>query len=322
MHFLDVVAVERDDDVAGLDAGRLGWSLVVDACDQRAARGRDVEALADVVGDLLNPHAEPAAARLAVLAQLIDNGDGAVGGNGKADSNRTPRRRDDRGIDADDLAVEVEQRSAGIAAIDRRISLNVVVVGTGIDVAVARGNDACGHRAAEAEWIADGNDPFAQSQLVGIAEFDRLERLVGMHPQQREIALAVLADERGLELGAVVENDADFVRVGDDVIIGDDKAGRIDDEAGTERIDPMRRLIRIVAAAVAVPVLEELVEKLFHRRTGRQVRQLGHVRIDLLRGRNIDDGVDHLLGNVGDVLGSASRCRPGRQDGECRRYGG
>ena len=158
---VDGEPVDLDDPVAGLDAGRLGWSLVVDACDQRAARGRDVEALADVVGDLLNPHAEPAAARLAVLAQLIDNGDGAVRGNGKADSNRTPRRRDDRGIDADDLAVEVEQRSAGIAAIDRRISLNVVVVGTGIDVAVARLDDARGHRAAEAERIADGDHPFA-----------------------------------------------------------------------------------------------------------------------------------------------------------------
>ena len=45
------------------------------------------------------------------------------------------------------------------------------------------------------------------------------------------------------------------------MIVGDDQAGRIDDETGTERIDPVRRLIRIVAA-MAAPILEELVEKL------------------------------------------------------------
>ena len=60
---LDVLAVELDDDVAGLDAGGLRRALVVDAGDQRAARRLDVEAFGDVVGDLLDAHAEPAAAQ-------------------------------------------------------------------------------------------------------------------------------------------------------------------------------------------------------------------------------------------------------------------
>ena len=53
-HLLDVLAVELDDDVAGLDAGGLRRALVVDAGDQRAARRLDVEALGDLVGDLLD----------------------------------------------------------------------------------------------------------------------------------------------------------------------------------------------------------------------------------------------------------------------------
>ena len=88
-----------------------------------------------------------------------------------------------------DLAVEVEQRAAGIAAINGGVGLDVIVVRAGIDVAVARRDDAGGHRAAEAERIADGDDPFAEPQLVGIAELHRLERFVGMHAKQREIAL-------------------------------------------------------------------------------------------------------------------------------------
>ncbi len=74
-----------------------------------------------------------------------------------------------------------------------------------------------------------------------------------MHAQQREIALAVLADEFGGELGAVIEDDVDLVGVGDDVVVGDDEAGRIDDEAGAERVDPPRGMIGIAAAPAAAP---------------------------------------------------------------------
>ena len=59
--------------------------------------------------------------------------------------------------------------------------------------------------------------------------------------KQRQIAFGVLADQFGRELGAVVEDDADLVGVGDDVIVGHDEAGRIDDEARAERIDAVRR---------------------------------------------------------------------------------
>ena len=189
----------------------------------------------------------------------------AVGRHRKADADRAAGRRNDRGVDADDFAIEVEQRAAGIAAVNGGVGLNVIVVRPRIDVAVARRDDAGGHRAAEAERIADGDDPFAQPQLVGIAELHRLERLVGMHAKQREIALGILADEVRLELGAVIENDADLVGVGDDVIVGHDQAGRIDDEAGAERVDAARRLIGIIAATAPATLAAVVLEKLDRR---------------------------------------------------------
>ena len=134
-------------------------------------------------------------------------------------------------------------------------------------------------------------------------------------------ALGILADQLRRELGAVVENDVDLVGVGDDVIVGDDEAGRIDDEAGAERVDAVRRLIGIVAAAAlaAVVVLEELIEELLHRRAGRQIGQVGDMRIDFLRRRDIDDGVDDLFGDVGDVVGSARGGGAGRAGQNDRR---
>ena len=80
-------------------------------------------------------------------------------------------------------------------------------------------------------------------------------------------------------------------------------------------------LIGIVAPWPCV-VLEELIEELFHRRAGRQIGHVGDVRIDLLRRRDIDDGVDHLFGDVGDAVGTPRRRRLRRQDDERRHQRG
>ncbi len=88
LRLLDVLAVELDDDVAGLDARGLRRALVLDAGDQGAARGLDVEAFGDLVGDLLDADAEPAAAQLAELPELIDHAGHRLRGHGKADADR------------------------------------------------------------------------------------------------------------------------------------------------------------------------------------------------------------------------------------------
>ena len=237
------------------------------------------------------------------------DGDRGLRGNRKADADRAARRRDDRRVDADDLAIEVEQRAAGIAAIDGGVGLDVVVVRTGIDVAVARRDDAGGHRAAEAERIADRDHPFAEPQLVGIAELHGLERLLRLHPQQREIDLGVAAEDLRLEARAVVEDDGDLVGVGDDVIVGDHDAGRIDDEAGAQRRDAVRRCCRFWLSPLPHCCGEFLKNSSKNpRRASRAEAAASHCRgFDGLRGGDVDDRIDHFLGDIGDAVRSARR---------------
>src|SRR5882757_2283586 len=301
---LDILVVELDDDVAGFDAGRLGRSLVFDACDQGAARRLDVEALGDLVRHGLDAHAEPAAAKFAELLKLRHHAGDRLGGHGKADADRAAGGRNDQRVDADDFAVEVEQRTAGIAAIDRGVGLDVAVVGAGRDIAVLRRDDARGHRATEAERIADRDYPFAEPELVGIAELHRRQLPRRLELQHRQIGLLVDADDVGLDLGAVIHDDVDLVGVGDDVVVGDDDAGGIDDEAGAERVGLARLQIAATALAAATAVLEEVVEKFLERRPRRQLRDRAAAAVtalglDGLRGRDIDDRVDHLLGDIG-----------------------
>src|SRR5215467_1646792 len=114
-----------------------------------APRRLDVEAVGDIVGDLLDAHAKPAAARLAELAELVDNRNRGLGRHREPDADRAARRRDDRGVDSDDLAFEIEQRTARIAPIDGGVGLDVIVIRARIDVAVARRHDASRHGTAK-----------------------------------------------------------------------------------------------------------------------------------------------------------------------------
>src|SRR5438477_93052 len=82
-----------------------------------------------------------------------------AGGTVDSHTDRPARRREDRGIDPDHLAFDVECRPAGIADIDRRVDLNEVVIGAFADIAPARRHDARGHRAAQSERIAHRQHP-------------------------------------------------------------------------------------------------------------------------------------------------------------------
>ena len=112
----------------------------------------------------------------------------------------------DRGVDADHIAVDVERRAAGIAFVDRRVDLDVVVIGAGADVAAARRDDAGRHRAAEAERIADRDHPVADPRLV-IGELDVGKVVLAVDLDQREIGLRIGADHLGRVDRAIVGRD-------------------------------------------------------------------------------------------------------------------
>src|SRR6202043_3474419 len=112
---LDFSAVDRGDDVTRLDAGLGRRTAVLRIIDHRAPRLLHAEAVGDVGGDGLDLNAEPAARDVALVLELGDHELGGGGRDVEADADRAARRREDRGVDADDVAVRVERRAAGIA---------------------------------------------------------------------------------------------------------------------------------------------------------------------------------------------------------------
>src|SRR5205814_8254460 len=116
--------------------------------------------------DALDRDPEPAARHLAVLLELGDDALAGVRRHREADPDRAARGRVDRGVDADHLARQVEGRPARIAAVDRRVELDEIVVRALVDVAAQRRDDPRRDRAAEAERAADRHDPLPGLALV------------------------------------------------------------------------------------------------------------------------------------------------------------
>ena len=210
---------------------------------------------------------------IGLVLELVDDLLGERRGDREADPDRAAGGRIDRCVDADDLAVHVEHWTAGIAAVDRRVGLQKIVIGARIDVALTRRQDARGDAAAEPERVADRQHPVADARRVAVAPIRRGQRLVGLDLEQGDVGLGVAADHRGLQIGVVVQDDGDLVGIGDDVVIGDDIARRIDDEAGAERGRLARRHLRMVALGQAV--LEEVVKELLKWRARRKLRHVG-----------------------------------------------
>src|SRR5512132_1628142 len=110
-------SVEAEDDVALTYARLRRRAAFRDGGNQRAFRLVQAEAVGDLRGDRLDGDAQPAALHRALLLQLRHDLLRAVRRNGETDTDAASVRAEDRGVDADHLAVTIEQRAAGIAGV-------------------------------------------------------------------------------------------------------------------------------------------------------------------------------------------------------------
>ena len=186
---------------------------------------------------------------------------------------------------------------ARVAAVDRGVDLQEVVVGASADIAAAGRNDAGRDRAAEAERVADRDHPIADARHRSPPLHIGIVRAV-LELQQSEIGLLVGADDGRRNGAAVLHRDLHVGRVLDHVVIGHDVAVRRDQEAGALGHADAGMVVRHGTAAVLL--LLELVEEALQRIA---LRNVGHRR-GLLRivVRRV---VDHLDLDRNDGRGDA-----------------
>ena len=123
---VDIVAVQTQHHVAGFQAGFGGGGIRQDLSDQCPGIGFDVQLLRQGAIEVLDHHAQKAALDFAFFDELVGDPFGHVDRDGKPDAVVPAAPRGDRRVDADDFAPQVQERSAAVAGVDRRIGLQVV----------------------------------------------------------------------------------------------------------------------------------------------------------------------------------------------------
>ncbi len=125
---LHLATVDRQHDIAGFELrlGRRGAGLY--CADYGALVLRQRKGLGQLGGQVLNADAQQAAADLAMFDQLDLDLIHHIGRNRETDADVAPGRCQNRGVDADQFTVQVDQRAAGVAGIDRRVGLDEVLV--------------------------------------------------------------------------------------------------------------------------------------------------------------------------------------------------
>src|SRR2546427_11783290 len=86
--------------------------------------------------------------------------------------------------------------------------------------------------------------PLAHFEVVRVAEHDRHEVARAVDLDQRDVGLRVATHDLGLELFAGGKLDDDLLGVLHHVVVGEDVARRVDDEAGPEALRLVGRVAR------------------------------------------------------------------------------
>ena len=213
----------------------------VGARDPRAVVDREVVGLLHGRVDGVEPDAEPRAGQRLAGGRLGEQRSGDVDRDGEADALAVAG---DRGVDADDLAARVEQRAAAVAGVDRRVGLDEVGRGWPLSTAMLRPSAEMMPLVTESvNWPSGLPMAIAcwPTWMVDESPIGAVGRPVCVDLDDREVGEGVDAVDRGVERAAVLERDRQLRRVArDDVVVGEDQAVRVEDDAASPSPCPGR----------------------------------------------------------------------------------
>jgi len=148
-------------------------------------------------------------------------------------------------------ALDVAQRAARVAGVDRRIGLDVILV----RVPAMAGDAAAALRADESDCetviklvrCADGDRPLTDSHGIAVA-YPRGRKILPVHFDDRHVDAIIDADHHGVgELRAVLQQHGDLTAAVNDMLIGEDVTVLAQDDARSLALDVGRVLLRHVA---------------------------------------------------------------------------
>ncbi len=191
------------------------------------------------------------------------------------------RGGDDGAVDADQAALRVHQRAAGIAHVDGGVGLDEILVAGDVVEEMPRSlRPMAETMPIVTVWPTASGLPMANTtsptRSLSLSASVTQGRFVGLDLDDGDVGLRVGADHPGLELAVVGQGDLHLVRALHDVVVGEDVAVGRHDDAGAEAF----------LARLALLVAEELAEI--------RGQALAHGFRGIDRHHRLLHGVDHV----------------------------
>jgi len=223
-----VPLANSSDDIAGEQSRFTGGAAFADGGDDKLP----VIGFADRLAD------NPVRSLLEALGthQAGSDVEGLIDRDGKTNALSADADGD---IEADHLAIDIQQRPSGVAWVDAGVALNEVVVFllvANLHVAVQGADDPAGHRVLVAIGVADGDHLLALHQVARGPEMDRRQRLLRVKLDDSEIGLRVVRNQARDGRSFVGQRDLNVADAFDHMIVCEDVAAGIDDDSRTHAV--------------------------------------------------------------------------------------
>ena len=251
MRVLDRLAVDLGHNIPRFEPCLVGGIPFEDIRNQGAALVFDLHALGDILTDVLNGNPQPSPGHLPLGLQVRQDGFRHADRDGEPNS--LPLRNDRR-VDADHLALHVEERSPAVSRVDGGVGLDEIVIRPRADHAALCADDPGGDGLLQAEGVPDGQNPVSHPELLRVARFRDRQAVVRFDLDQGDVGLGVLADDFCLVFLAVGELHQDFIGLLHDVVVCEDIAVMADDEPGAEAF-----LFELTLGHVSEKPLKEII---------------------------------------------------------------
>ncbi len=248
----------------GAHAGAVSRTAAHHPGDQDALRVGELVGICHLGGQVVDLDPDPSARHRSGLDDLLHDLARQADGDREPDAHGAAAAREDRGVDADQVARAVYQRAARVAGVDGGIGLNEVFERVDAEVsALQRADDPHRHGLADAEGVADRQHHVADVHMVQGAEGDR-RQVRELDLEHREVAVGIGAHDAGAGLAAVVERNLDLIGLLDHVVVGEDVALGPDDDPGTEAGCALRLAVQLLAEETAE-------QRIVHQRVARDL---------------------------------------------------
>ena len=228
-----------------------------------------------------------------MLDNLVVHANRRSGRQRKTDSFIAAAARNDRRVNPDHLAGQINQRPARVSRIDGCVGLQESLELVPDSAAILGADDSRGHRGLQTKRAADCEHPVAHLHAVGVSKLRRRQFLVRFNLDYRQVRIFIDAhDLRRIVRRVPVQLHLDFRRLLYHMVVGQDVPALVHDYTGTKTALRLRR-------SVLSPI-EETVEEILHRVVlivGLRAALLRLFTLQHLRGRNVHDRGFHAIDN-------------------------